>query len=364
MASGWLDRCTTQQMSLLPLRGITQNGDGVNRIFGLVCRTNTSEIPGRHYSSDCAVGGHDIVPYDLACATDAIVVESVSSNLDGVYRRQPEVHFPVLYTCVLGFHPGNTTCNCTRHGTFATTETCKPLLCTEPQTRGCDFSGSTAGQRSLEVSTFAVVGVRCATVYVSDNSTARPCGTQHGGEYRVSECTRCPVQGLVFSSWSHQCALTCRAGWRSGPRPPDAGNLLHPLADVVPLGHAGTICHTPLFRRFMRRRGDRTLLPAHYGHRRAPRHLPEEQDRVSHARWPIELIGLVARAKPIAPLLGPGLLALGVVDPTRCSRTRDHQLTSCLRAARTAGISFCRTLPALLAPDTWPYMRFASASNA
>ena len=48
----------------------------------------------------------DIVPHDLAGATNAIVVESGYRNLDGVYRRQPKahMHFPVYYNAESGLY--------------------------------------------------------------------------------------------------------------------------------------------------------------------------------------------------------------------------------------------------------------------
>ena len=176
-------------------------------------------MPGRYHSSAAAyrVSGCEAVTCDGRSVKpgghDAAVGRGHSAVLDDRFStahkapNQPYLS-TLLYPCALGFHPGNVTYTCTRHGTFATTETCKPLLCTQPQTEGYDFSEATADQRSLEVPTFAVVGVRCAPGYASDNPTARPCDTQNGGQYRVSGCTPVPCPDRSFGP-SVSAGCTC-----------------------------------------------------------------------------------------------------------------------------------------------------------
>ena len=148
-------------------------------------------------------GGHDAV---VGRGHSAVLDDRVSTG-----RKAPDQPFlsTLVYPCALGFHPGNVTYTCTRDGAFATTETCSPISCTQPQTEGYDFSDAIFDRRSLEVPTFAVTGVRCAPGYASDNPTASPCDAQHGGEYRVSGCTPVPCPERSFGP-SVPAGCTCK----------------------------------------------------------------------------------------------------------------------------------------------------------
>ena len=160
-------------------------------------------MPGRYRSSGAAyhVSGCEAVTCDgrsiEAGGNDAVVGRGHSVTPDDRFStafKAPKQRYlsTLVYPCAQGFYPGKVVYTCTQEGTFNTTETCRPVLCTQPQVEGYDLSRVNTDQRSLEVPTFAVSGVRCAPGYASDNPTALPCHGRDGGNYRVSGCTPVP----------------------------------------------------------------------------------------------------------------------------------------------------------------------------
>ena len=99
----------------------------------------------------------------------------------------------LVFQCMEGYHKAAVTYTCEQTRKFETNETCTPVLCTEPDTTGYDFSKASKDTRSREVPTFDVRGVVCDAGYAG-TPTYTACDSRLGGAYAVSGCTAvaCP----------------------------------------------------------------------------------------------------------------------------------------------------------------------------
>ena len=146
---------------------LQRDNDGDKLILGM---------PGRYRSSSASyrVSGCEAVTCDgqsvKAGGNDAVVGRGHSAIPDDrvstAFKAPKQPYLSTLvYPCAHGFYPGKVTYTCTQTGTFETKDTCQPVMCTQPKIDGYDFSGANKDQRSLQVPTFAVSGVRCAPGY-------------------------------------------------------------------------------------------------------------------------------------------------------------------------------------------------------